>query len=137
MEAPACVQNAEKVIDTLGYWPGFHDAEVISVSASRSSTAHFSSPFARLCVNVRHYHAVGEGTADYEIVCSASFLIEFLFNDLRYLSLEEFNHQNVIDSIEFTVMEDQLIEVNITSIWGLGGVIRCTGVEVADVTRLV
>lgn len=137
MESPGCVQHTEKVIEALGYWPGFHDAEVISVSATRAMAGHPVATSARLCVNVRQYKEVGAGTADYEMVCIRSVLIEFLFSDLQYLSLEDFNHQNVIDSIEFTVLENQSIEVNVASIWGLGGVIRCARVEVGDVTRLL
>ncbi|UBM27039.1 immunity 50 family protein [Pseudomonas sp. p1(2021b)] len=137
MEWPSCVQNSGKVVKALGFWPGFHDAEVISVSASRSGVGNPTSSSARLCVNVRYYKEIGQGTADYEVVCFQNLLIEFLFDDLRFFSVEDFNHQNVIDAIEFLRVDDQLIEVNIRSIFGFGGVIRCARVEVGEVTTLI
>ncbi|WP_327440301.1 Imm50 family immunity protein [Pseudomonas donghuensis] len=137
MESPAYVHNAEKVIEKLGYWPGFHDAEVISFSAARSMPDQTGETCARLCVHVRQYKEVGAGTEDYEMVCCKSLLIELLFVDLQHLSLEDFNYQNVINSIEFRRLESQLIEVEFESIYGVGGVIRCVHVEVSDVTSLL
>lgn len=137
MECPTYICNSEKVIDALGYWPGFHDAEVISFSAARAAPGQAGKTSARLCVNVRQYKEVGVGTADYEIVCCKSVLIEFLFIDLQRLSLEDFNHQNVINSITFSRLENGAIEVELESIYGVGGVICCTNVEVSDMTILL
>lgn len=137
MDGPSCVQNTEKVVKAIGFWPRFHDAEVISVSASRSGVGYAASSSARLCVNVRLYKEIGQGTANYEVVCFQSLLIELLFYHLHTFSVEDFNHQNVIDSIEFSRKAEQLIEVNVSSIFGFGGVIRCARVEVGDVTTLM
>lgn len=137
MDGPSCVQNTEKVVKAIGLWPRFHDAEVISVSVSRSGVGYAASSSARLCVNVRRYKEIGQGTADYEVVCFQSLLIELLFYDLHTFSVEDFNHQNVIDSIGFSRKAEQLIEVNVSSIFGFGGVIRCARVEVGDVTTLM
>lgn len=134
MEKPAGVKNTEKVIEELGYWPSFHDAEVISVSAARALAGDPVPTSARLCVNFCEYKEIGSGTADYEMVCSKNLLIDFLFYDLHYLSFEDFNHQNVVDSIEFKLLENQSIEVIVASIFGIDGVIRCARVEVGDVT---
>lgn len=137
MEWPSCVQNTEKVVEALGFWPSFHDAEVISISASRSGDGYPASSSARLSVNVRYYKEIGQGTVDYEKVCFQGLLIEFLFHDLHSFSVEDFNHQNVIDSIEFSSKDEQLIEVNVSSIFGFGGVLRCARVEVGEVTSLI
>lgn len=137
MECPTYICNTEKVTDALGYWPSFHDAEVISFSAARAAPGQGGKTSARLCVNVCQYKEVGVGTADYEIVCCKSVLIEFLFTDLKFLSLEDFNHQNVINSIKFSRLENPSIEVEFESIYGAGGVIRCANVEISDVTILL
>lgn len=137
MECPTYICKTEKVTDALGYWPSFHDAEVISFSATRAAPGQAGKTSARLCVNVCQYKEVGGGTADYEIVCCKSVLIEILFTDLQFLSLEDFNHQNVINSIKFSRLENPLIEVEFESIYGVGGVIRCMNVEISDVTILL
>lgn len=137
MECPVYIHNAEIVIQKLGCWPSFHDAEVISFSAARAAPGQAGKTSARLCVHLRQYKEVGAGTADYELVCCNSLLIELLFFDLKHLSIEDFNHQNVIQSIEFRLLESQLIEVEFESIYGVGGVIRCARVEVGDVASLL
>lgn len=137
MECPTYICNTENVIEALGYWPSFHDAEVISFSAARAAPGQAGKTSARLCVNVCQYKEVGAGTTEYEMVCCKSVLIEFLFVDLQFLSLEDFNHQNVINSITFSRLENDSVEAEFDSIFGIGGVIRCTSVEVSDVTMLL
>lgn len=106
-------------------------------SAARAAPGQAGKSSARLCVNVFQYNELGAGTAEYEMVCCKSVLIEFLFIDLQFLSLKDFNHQNVINSIIFSQLENHSIEVEFESVFGVGGVIRCTGVEVSDVTMLL
>lgn len=137
MECPTYICNAEKVTEVMGYWPSFHDAEVISFSAARAAPGQAGKSSARLCVNVCQYNEVGAGTAEYEMACCKSVLIEFLFIDLQFLSLKDFNHHNVINSIIFSQLENDSIEVEFESIFGVGGVIRCIGAKVSDVTLLL
>jgi len=137
MESKKLILGAESVIEALGYWPSFHDAEVISFSVSRALPEIDQTTVAKLCVCVRQYEEVGAGTADYELVCCKCVLIELVFNDLHHLSLCDFNQQNVIDSIDLTCADSGLVFVEIVSIWGFGGVIRCTSVEVGQITNLI
>lgn len=127
----------EKVIEMLGCWPSFHDAEVISFSVSRAFPGIAAATSARLCVNVREYKTVGAGTASYESVCCKSVLIELVFHGLQNISLSGFNHQNVINSIDLNSPDGLLIDVEVDSIWGFGGVIQCASVAVGQVTLLM
>ena len=137
MESPTYIHNAEKVTEQLGYWPSFHDAEIISFSVARAMLVQAAETCARLCVHVREYKEVGAGTADYEIVCSKSLLIELMLLDVQHLFFEGFNHQNVINSIGFRRLANESIEVEIESIYGVGGVICCARAEVTDITRML
>lgn len=130
------IAGTEKVISIFGYWPSFHDAEVISFSVSRAFPGMASVNSAALTVHVRDYKQVGAGTSSYELVCCKSILIELVFHDVHNLSLSEFNHQNVIDSISLNYLDGVLIDVEVESVWGFGGVIQCKRVEVGRVTRL-
>jgi hypothetical protein len=134
MQSPVGVENTEKLIEALGYWPSFHDAEIIEISAIRAMAGEPAATSARLRVSICEYKEIDAGTATYEMVCSKNLLIDFLFYDLHYLCFEDFNHQNVVDAIAFNLLENQLIEVTVASIFGIGGVIRCARVEVGDVT---
>ncbi|MGY2399978.1 Imm50 family immunity protein [Pseudomonas sp. SDO5271_S396] len=109
----------------------------MSFSASRGAPGQASTTSARLCVHVCQYEEVGCGTSDYEVIRCKSILIEFLFTGLHRLSVEDFNHQNVINSIEFRQVEDQVVEVELESIFGMGALIHCSQVEVVEVTSLL
>jgi len=136
METTKLIHGSEKVVQTLGGWPGFHDAEVISFSASRALPLNANSPVANLSVHVRQYTEVGAGTADYELAITKSVLVNFSFGGLSDISISEFNHQNVIDSIQFTSAENGEIIVLIESIWGFGGRIKCSSVSIESVQEL-
>ena len=59
IECPAYICNTKKVTNALGYWPSFHDAEVISFSAARAAPGQLGKTSAHLCVNVCQYREVG------------------------------------------------------------------------------
>ncbi|WP_076380835.1 Imm50 family immunity protein [Pseudomonas flexibilis] len=136
MKTTKLIHGSEKVVETLGFWPGFHDAEVISFSASRALPLDANSPIANLVVRVRQYTEVGAGTADYEFAITKSILVNFTFGGISDISISEFNHQNVINSIKFTPIENGEIIVLIESIWGFGGKIKCSSVSVESVQEL-
>ena len=133
MPAPEHIIGSEKVIEALGYWPTFHDAEVISFSVERALPFKAGYTVARLAVHVSQYESVGEGTAQYELALRKSVVVRFLFQGACSLELSDFNHQNVIDSISVSTVatEDHAsLSVVVEPIWGFGGSLRCSSVEV-------
>lgn len=137
MKPEELISGAENVIETIGFWPSFHDAEVISFLVSRAMPDQGSATIAKLCVHYREHDVVGVGTADFEYVCQKSLLVELIFSDIHDLSLTDFNHQNVLESIDLKRLQDLSILVDIVSIWGIGGSIRCNLVAVGAVTNLM
>ena len=133
------ISDSEKVVTALGYWPTFHDAEVISFTAERALPFKSGFTVARLAVHVRHYEIVGEGTAQYEQVLRKSVLVRFVFNGACEFELADFNHQNVINAISVTRTEGSesaALLVDIESIWGFGGTLRCSSASVEAVEVL-
>lgn len=133
------IAGANKVVEALGFWPTFHDAEVMAFSAERALPVKSGVTVARLSVHVRQYRTVGEGTAQYAQVLSKSILIRFLFIGACELELSGFNHQNVINSILVTPIETNEpanLLVDIESIWGFGGTIHCSSIEIESVEVL-
>lgn len=137
MESVELVNKAERVIEAIGFWPSFHDAEVISFSVARPLRGVDSVTVAKLCVHYREHQTVGVGGADFEYVCRKSLLVELIFSDIQDLSLTDFNPQNVLESINLTRSQDSSILVDIVPIWGIGGTIRCTQVAVGELTSLL
>ena len=136
MEITKLIHGSENVVEALGGWPDFHDAEVISFSASRALPPNANSPVTSLCVHVRQYAEIGVGTAYYELAVTKSVLVKFSFGGVSDISISEFNHQNVIDSIQFTPTADGKIIVLIESIWGFGGKIKCSSASIESIQEL-
>lgn len=133
------ITGAGKLVAVLGGWPSFHDAEVISFSAERALPLRLGYTSAHLVVHVRRHVSRGEGTARYEQVLAQSVLVRFAFPGACRLELSDFNHQNVIDEITVTPLpidEPANLLVTIDSIWGFGGSLRCSTVEVESVEIL-
>lgn len=133
MHANQHIAGIDKVVNVLGYWPTFHDAEVVSFQAERALPVVKDKTVARMSVHVRHYETVGEGTANFEQVLRQSALINFVFIGACEFELSGFNHQNVINSIAVSPMQsgaDNALFVDIDSIWGFGGTLQCSSVSV-------
>lgn len=137
LEPAQLISNVERVIEAIGFWPSFHDSEVISFSVSRPLRNVDSSTVAKLCVHYREYELVGVGTADFENVCRKSLLVELLFSGIHDLSLTDFNHQNVLECIDLKRSHDSSMIVDLVSIWAVGGTIRCADVAVGELTNLL
>ena len=135
------IAGSERLVAVLGYWPSFHDAEVISVSARRTLPVVLGGTSVSLVVHVRKYEARGEGTAQYEQLLVKSVLAGFLCTQVADLQLSEFNHQNVIDSLSVSKepsveSPDSPLVLAIEPIWGIGGTVRCATVELSTVEEL-
>ena len=133
------VQGSQQLVDVLGYWPRFHDAEVITFSVQRSLDMAEAAPFGRLSVNVYTTTYIGVGTADLEQVIAKSLLVNFVFQGLRDCEMAGFNHQNVINHLTCSSVEaddDAGVQVDFESIWGVGGWVRCEAVVLESVQVL-
>jgi hypothetical protein len=132
------IAGNERVIQALGSWPTFHDAEVIAFSAERAIPV---SDWTRaiLTIHVRRHQVSGAGTADYELRTTHSVLIRFAFEGACDFDLVDFNHQNVINAISMSELEGADVankRVEIDSIWGFGGSFRCRSGLVESVEAL-
>ena len=133
------IPGTEEVLSALGCWPSFHDAEVIHFSLSRGATPAEQKSEAQLDVQVREYETRHEGTAQYELVLIKNVVIRFVFAGVEEVQVEDFNFQNVIDSLEIrqdTEEPKQRIQVEVESIYGFGATWLCRSAEVASVSRL-
>ncbi|WP_083326397.1 Imm50 family immunity protein [Hymenobacter coccineus] len=102
--------NRELVIQHLGHWPSFHDAEIVSLRFTRGVPGYW--PVIYLKIDV-----IGIG------------LVELEFQEVRDYKLDGFNHQNVIFDISFNE-ENELINCEIDTSYGLGGSITAQSVAV-------
>jgi hypothetical protein len=85
------IEGHLQVLDAFGYWPSFHDAEILSLLLDRSAVLFEGIADARLELSL---HAFEWTRSD----CPAfnHHLVQFRFHDLEEVALSGFNHQNAI-----------------------------------------
>jgi hypothetical protein len=139
MDSEEFIQGVELVTNLLGYWPSFHDSEVISFVAERELPFRHDATLARLAIHFRSYVSKGEGTSQCESILDHSIIIQLRFKEACDFDLSGFNHQNVINGIDIKPSQEDTsggLDVFIDPIWGFGGSLRCKSVEVECVKIL-
>jgi len=112
------IENARLVTDHFGYWPTFHDSEIISITFERTLDKESSSAMLRVYsfemtdkVIGRHYQLIKHCFVDIEI------------KDLIKIEIEGFNHQNALLALEFG-REANNVFCNMVSAYGVDGYIE-------------
>ena len=89
-EILAHLSGAQQIVDWFGYWPSFHDSEILSIALSRVGASRVQiHAFAMTDqIDQRGYY-----TTDRHAI------VTFLLEDITNLELGGFNNQNVISSL--------------------------------------
>ncbi len=58
------------------------------------------------------------------------------FNQIQDVELHDFNERNVISCMVFEKVNDDIIQVTLPSIYGLGGSFKCKSVDVVELEAL-
>jgi Immunity protein 50 len=114
------VKGAKNLFDWFGYWPRFHDAEVISLCLNRrgaSSLVLHAWEMAREIDENGHY------------VLAKHIVTEFLMKDIGGLSLSGFNHQNVISGLAIERVENGY-RLTLEDCYGVTGTIDTTEISI-------
>jgi len=119
--------NKEKILDYFGYFPTFHDNEIINVEMNRNgpniSLKIYSFDFTKNLNNKHKFQKIKE--------CE----IEFLFKWIVNVKLQDFNHQNVIEKMTFN-NDNNNIKAIITSSFGANGYIISKSVIIQSLNEL-
>jgi len=116
----AQVKGAQALFDWFGYWPNFHDAEVISVHLNRAGASS-------LAIHV--WETTDRMDAQGYFATQKHAVVTFLFYVITELELEEFNHQNIVDGLVL-LKEDPGLELTLDSTYGVGGRIVANRIEI-------
>jgi hypothetical protein len=85
-----CIDGAQELYDWFGYWPDFHDAEILSLHLNRSG----SSPLA-----IHTWVLTGEIDERNFYVRTKHVTVEFSLSGISDLNLNGFSIQNVIGDL--------------------------------------
>ena len=81
------IEGAKNLRDWFGYWPSFHDAEVILLQLNRSDASTLA---------VHTWEMTKEVDEKGFYVLAKHVVVEFVMKEVVGLSLNGFNHQNVV-----------------------------------------
>ena len=124
------VEGAHKLLENFGFFPVFHDGEVVSVVLDRNKV---SATMTFLVPAYENSKYVG----DLEVI-----LIFFGIEDIR---LEGFNHQNVISSLTFEKVignpkslevDSSRTQVDLDTVFGMWATFSCSKVCVESVSKV-
>jgi hypothetical protein len=120
------LHGAVIVEEVFGAWPTFHDAEITRITMSRVGPAvllELLIPAPAPSLNAL------EGKD-----LPRHFLARLAFHECDDVSLEDFNHQNVISYLTLSHVNEQRIKVEIHSVFGATCSFTCSRGEVLDMT---
>ncbi len=141
MDSPVSfVEHAERLTDIFGYWPLFHDAEVLEMYLWRGDVEPDREKyvFPVLTVKLHLWEMTEETNAKGELQLRHHTLATLRFHNLLDdLELSGFNHQNAIYGL--TIEQRQrdngpspYLAVEFESGFGVGARFTCLGAEVLD-----
>jgi hypothetical protein len=139
---PALIEGSEKITEIFGYWPSFHDAEIINfhlwrgdVDAGRN---RYIFPVLTLLVNL--WELTSEVNSDGFLVCKHHTLAKLKFHDVHDLTMNGFNQQNAIFHLAIEHKErsegpSPYFAVSLEPASGIDPPFSCLRIEVAEARR--
>jgi hypothetical protein len=136
------IEGSEKLTDIFGYWPSFHDAEVIELVLWRGDVEPEVGRYIFPVLKAKLH--VWELTKDLN---SAGFLVlrhhtltSLRFHNVNEFRMEGFNHQNAILGLSIDRQDrsegpSPVLAVQFTPAHGMGATFVCSRVEVVEAVR--
>lgn len=127
------IAGTQKVFDIYGCFPAFHDAEVVRMVFTRGEP-DTGSPIIEFTLHGWEMTSEVEDSGYLRLI--KHHLIDFRFSGVESVNLDGWNHQNVLFELIIRVIEQpedhSLIEVELSTSYGLDGVFRAVSGEVVD-----
>jgi hypothetical protein len=114
------ILGAQALLDWFGYWPSFHDAEVLSIDLNRIGPTR---------IRVHAFAVTGAVDSDDSYVCDKHCIVTLLLEDLEGVDLVDFNQMNVLSSLKFQRENDTFV-LTMSSLYGVGGSIKAKSMRI-------
>jgi hypothetical protein len=133
------IEGREKIINIFGYWPTFHDAEIVELHLWRGDVDPELNKyiFPILTVKIHLFEMSEKTNSDGIFDFSKHTLATLRFHDVvDDFKLSGFNHQNAIMALTFTVQKrgelKPYLQVEFEPAFGMGAFFKCFRIEVLD-----
>jgi hypothetical protein len=129
------IRGSQLLTSVFGYWPSFHDAEVVRLELMRAPSP---SDEPGLLAEVHAFEITDEVGPGGYFVLRHHVLVAFRFRGVDQLRLEGWNHQNVLMGLTIENIRDRQLEllkfaVRFDSSWGVDVEFLCRDVEIESV----
>ena len=115
------VAGAAQLHDWFGFWPSFHDAEIVSLVLNRTGVS---------LLQIHTWHLTNELDEKGYFKCVKDVVVEFKMENIQLLKLEDFNFQNVIFGLELEKRGDDF-RLTLDPCFGLSGVLEMKSVSIS------
>lgn len=133
------IVDSEKLTTVFGYWPSFHDAEVLELHFWRGNiqTEKGIYDFPVLTLTIHLWELTKEVDPQGYLVLQHHTLARLRFCDVEDFQMQGFNHQNAMMGLSFrteqrTEPPSQYFAVEVEPAFGMGASFKCLRVEVLD-----
>jgi len=133
------IVGSEKLTTIFGYWPSFHDAEVLELHFWRGNiqTEKGIYDFPVLTLTIHVWELTKEVDPHGYLILRHHTLTRLRFYDVHNFEMQGFNHQNAM--MELVLTREQRNEgpspyfaVRVVAAFGMGASFKCLRVEVVD-----
>jgi len=114
------IVGAQELYDWFGYWPRFHDAEIVSLHLNRSGRSSL------LIHTWEMTNKIDEGGF---YVREKHVMVEFILEGVSEMELGGFSHQNVISSFDLESKNAGFL-LSLHPCYGLSGTIEAQTVSI-------
>jgi hypothetical protein len=134
------IEGAEKITRTFGYWPSFHDAEIINFHLWRGDVdpERKTYIFPALTLLIHVWELTNEVNPNGYLVCRHHTLATLRFHTVfQDIQMSGFNSQNAIFGLHIERKErsdgpSPYFEVNLAPAHGISASFTCMRVEVVE-----
>ena len=108
------IDGAQELYNWFGYWPTFHDSEVISLHLNRASPSSLV---------VHTWEMTKEIDERNFYILTKHVVVEFVLDEVSELDLSGFSHQNVLSSLAIEKTDTGFL-LDLGPCYGLAGTIE-------------
>ena len=132
MEFPvARIENSEAITSVFGYWPSFHDAEVLELVICRDGSGPGR---ASVVARVHVFEMTSQVKPDGHYLCHKHSIVSLVFEDVDELVMEGFNHQNALAGLRIEEREPGgCLAVAFDGAYGLEASLICRSIRVDSI----
>ena len=133
------IAGSEKLINIFGYWPDFHDAEILEINFWRGDVdpdqGRYDFPVFSIIVHL--WEMTHETDPKGFLKRRHNVAAKIRFFDVDHFQMEGFNHQNAIlglsiDRLERSEGPSPYLAVRMEPAHGMGASFECLRIEVLD-----